>query len=209
MDSTVRIEGVEYAPCEILQSGEYCGIKTPEKTFWVYPVCDDEGREIKSLPPFLPREIRAVTVKSPDLTQRYPETVKEFFDKRRSYFNAATLQTYVNQYPNENRLTEEQFQTARREILNEPMEEFAQDSRTRQMVWDRHGTVALANEMGYMGDVWETEVLADGTLRRFSPKASVAMSLAFRLQAKSNLGWKQVWEIVGKLKICGDLRGRA
>jgi hypothetical protein len=101
MNTTVQIEGVEYAPCEIVQSGDYWGIKTPKMTFWAFPVCDEGGHEIKSLPPFLPREIKGVTTKTPDLTHKHPDTVKRLFEKRRSYFSTATLQTYVSQYPNE------------------------------------------------------------------------------------------------------------
>lgn len=149
MENAVRIEGIEYAPCEIHESGGYWGIKTPEKTFWVFPGCDDEGREVRSLPPFLPVEIRSVTIETPDLTREHPETIKELFDKRRSYFNMATLQTYLSQYPNERWLTEEQFLKARLEILAEPLDDFARSRFARQLIWDRHGTRQLANQHGY------------------------------------------------------------
>lgn len=200
MESTVQICGVDYPSCELIQRGTFSGIKTPEKTFWLFPVCDDGGREIKSLPPYLPRKIRAVTLEPPDLTQQYPGTIKELFDKRRSYFGTATLQKYQSQYPDAFLLTEERFQQERNRILSESLEDFTNDPRTREIVWDRHGTAELANQVGYLGDVYETKILADGTERRFSTDASVATSLTLALQAKRKLEWDQARAIVRTLK---------
>jgi len=149
MDTTVQICGVDYPSCELIQHNTFCGIKTLEKIFWLFPVCDEGGGEIKSLPPYLPHEIRAVTLEPPDLTQQYPETVKELFVTRRSYFSAATLQKHQSQYRDAFLLTEDQFQKERNRILSEPLEDFAQDPRTREIVWDRLGTVELANQVGY------------------------------------------------------------
>ena len=200
METTVQICGIEYPSCELIQHTTFCGIKTPEKTFWLFPVCDERGMEIKSLPPYLPRVIRAVTLEPPDLTQRYPETVKELFDTRRSYFGTATLQKYQSQYPDAFLLTEERFQKERNRILSEPLEVFERDPFTRQMIWDRHGTVELANQVGYLGVTYETEILADGTKRRFTTKASVEMSLVFKLITARKIGEDAASAIVNTLK---------
>jgi hypothetical protein len=109
MNTTVRICGVDYPASERVQDGTFWGIKTSGKTFWLFPVCDEKGNEIQSLPPYLPCEIKAVTVEPPNLTQQHPETVKKLFEQRRAYFATATLPEYLKQYPNVCWLTAEQF----------------------------------------------------------------------------------------------------
>ena len=200
METTVQICGVDYPSCELVQHSTFGGIKTPEKTFWLFPVCDDAGREIKSLPPYLPRKIRAVTLEPPDLTKQYPETVRELFDKRRSYFNTATLQKYQSQYPDTLWLTEERFQKERSRILGETLEDFTRDPRARQMIWDRHGTKQLANQVGYLGDVYVTETPTNGRRERVAPAVSPATSLYFKLMSARNIGDDAAWAIVNNLK---------
>ena len=130
MQTTVRICGVEYADCERVQDGEFCGIKTLGKTFWLFPVCDENGGEIQSLPPYLPCVIRAVTVESPDLTKQFPKTVQKIFEKRRDYFaKTTTLDCYLKDNPPlPEPPTEEQFQNDRNRIMSEPLKDFKRDA---------------------------------------------------------------------------------
>src|SRR5262245_18495336 len=118
MQTTVCICGTEHLACERVQDGAYWGIKTPQKTFWVFPVSDEDGNEVKSLPPYLPRALRKVTLTPPDLTARYPETVKEIFEIRRTYFAAATRTEYLKHSPNECCISADQYEKERSRIVN-------------------------------------------------------------------------------------------
>ena len=200
MQTSVRIEGVDYTPCEVVRSAAYWGIKTPDKTFWTFPACDHEGNEIKDLPPYLPCEIRPVTNEVPDLTGRYPDTVKDLFCKRRSYFEAATLKEYISQYPHDSFLTEDEFEQARKQILSEPLEKFMLDPLLRLQIWHQHGTQELANQIGYIGDVYGPVTLQSGQTRRGSICCSVATSLMIRISERRKIGWDQAVAIVNGLK---------
>lgn len=178
------------------------GNQNPAKNVWLFPSSDENGNEIQSLPPYLPRVIKSVTVQAPDLTKHFPKTVKKIFELRRKYFTqTTTLDSYLNDNPLfREPTTEEQFRKDRNRIISEPLKDFKQDPLLRLMLWNEHGTAEIANQFGYMGDVYEMSISPDGTCRRFTSQASIAMSLAFRLQDKRNLNRNTAWEIVSKLK---------
>jgi len=202
MQSTVRICGVDYPSCERVQDGPYCGIKTPGKTFWLFPVCDDDGRAITTLPPFLPREISPVTNEVPDLTKEYPQTVKTVFEVRQNYYlKTATHKQYLAENPDiSDPPTEEDFEKGRSLILSQSLAEFSVTARARSAVWLKYGTAEIASHHGYMGDIWDSEIEPDGTEVRVSRHLSVAQSLAIRLSPNGSLADEAAWATINRLK---------
>jgi len=199
---TVRICGIVYSHCERVQDEGHWGIKTPQKTFWLFPVCDEHGRKVQSLPPFLPNEIRPVTIVPPDLTGQYPETVRKIFNIRRKYFTKTIkYKKYLADNPNLRETpTRQQFAKERKRILAESLTEFTRDRDLQLMVWHEHGTTEIAIQYGYLGDVMETEVLPGKTPRRISKQMSIAVSLAFELEHQQKIDWKRAWQILKGLK---------
>ncbi len=142
---TVRICGQDCPNCEWVD-GDSWGIKTPDTIYWLFPVCDEYGNEVKSHPPQLPAEIGTVIHDTPDLTWQFPETVKELFTQRRGYFTrTTTLAAYRRDHPDTHNRTgkrphaEAAFRKFRKRILAESLENFARRPDTRQKAFVRHG----------------------------------------------------------------------
>ncbi|MSU62124.1 MAG: hypothetical protein EXS31_06970 [Pedosphaera sp.] len=195
MQTTVRICGVDYPDCEVVEHGEHWGIKTQGKIFWVFLECDHDGNEITMLPPFLPREIRAVTNQVPDLTGGFPETVKNIFAQRLAYFTRTeTLEQFLADRPNIcNPPTQEEFTQGRKVILAQSLDEFRRTGTAQFDVWLKHGTREIADQHGYFG------------CRYGSTKMPVAATLRANLmnrrwpRAGFDAGWAAANDIVSKL----------
>lgn len=161
MPNPIRICGVDYPDCSVVCQGKWCGLMTPKSAFWLWPKCDDRGNEINEgnpIPPFPPREIRRITCRIPDLTQQFPDTVKELFKKRLSYFTrTTTLKEYLKGSPGlvNPPVDEEAFQAGRQRLLTESLDDFARDRFARELVWHEHGTQEIADQHGYLGMVCE------------------------------------------------------
>src|SRR5262249_9109514 len=100
MPNTIRICGVDYSPCWVIERGGIEGIETQTKVFWLTPSCDGDGHAIKKRRPYPPREIRQVTTTPPDLTKDFPNTVSRLLTSRREYWEKThTLEQYLADYP--------------------------------------------------------------------------------------------------------------
>jgi hypothetical protein len=108
------------------------------------------------------------TTKVPDLTVKYPETVKEIYDQRRAYHEHITREEYLKRYPDDSYINAEQFEEARQRIVKETLNEFVSDSwKLKDEVWQRHGTKELLPmKVSRLGNAKRVELPIHAALRR-------------------------------------------
>ena len=129
------------------------GIKSEGAIYWMFPAVKEGGGALDpgSLPPVGPVAILPITIRVPDLTLKYPDTVQSAYEERRHYYKGVTRNKHVKLHPHDGWMGAEQFQEGKNLVLNQTLEEYSVTWAAREAVWRKHRTKEMADAVGLLG----------------------------------------------------------
>jgi hypothetical protein len=137
---------------------DFRGIILADRIVWTFPRIKAAGSgahfsiaETSNLLPYPPKEVAPITWEYPDLTDQFPETVQQAFNREQDYHRDLTLERHLQHFPADAAISREEFEVALNQIRQKTLATFSKSEPARRAVWLKHGTGQLAARYGYQG----------------------------------------------------------